>query len=246
MTAPVRAMTILSRTEDTLGGRRRTGARLPARSPTVTMAQGDRDQGPGSNASNGLFRCTYAMACDVAAARVLRRSGRRAQLHCRGRLPGGGPTDPEPAVQGPGGRAGRAARSPHPRCRHPDPGRRRRAAAGPAHARRPGGGPGGGGRAGGPAARTGTGGRHTVAVHRRAGRRAARLPRAVPGDPPRTRRERVTAAGQLTAAQRDRHRSGDRAGRRPRCGAAPHTRAAGATVRGLSGVEEGAVEPGGR
>lgn len=37
MATPVRAMTILSRTEDTRGGRQRTGARLPARSPTVTM-----------------------------------------------------------------------------------------------------------------------------------------------------------------------------------------------------------------
>ena len=98
------------------------------------------------------------------------------------------------------------------------------------------GGAGGGGgdrRAG---ARAGAGRRHPVAVQRRARRRAAGVPRAVPGHRAGAGRERVAAAGAVAGARRVGHRAGDRARVRGRPGAARRAAAAGAAVGGVRGV----------
>ena len=84
--------------------------------------------------------------------------------------------------------------------------------------------------------RAGAGRRHPVAVQRRAGRRAAGVPRAVPGHRAGAGRERVAAAGAVAGAGRAGHRAGDRARVRGRPGAARRAAAAGAAVGGVRGV----------
>ena len=231
-------MTTFSCTEDSLGGRRRTGARrLPG-----TLPHGDH--GLRVNGVPVRVQCIewpvsmhVSYARDVAAACVLRRAGRRAQLHWRGRLAPGSPTYPKSAVQGTGRRTRRTAGAAHPRARSRSrPAGEavlplaRRMLADMESVRV------GGGRAGRAAAGARAGGRHPVAVHRGAGRRAARLPRTVPGHPPGAGRERVASAGPLAAAERDRHRPGDRARRWPRPGAGAHAGAARAALGGLARV----------
>ena len=180
-------------------------------------------------------------ACDAAAC-VLRRAGGRAQLHWRGRSAEGGPTNSQPAVQSAGRRTGRTPGAPHPRRWSPS----RRPATrccrwlgGCSPTWRPR----GWRRSWSGCSAGGCGGGHPVAVHRRACRRGVRVPRPLPGHSPGAGRERVAVTGPPAAAQRDRHRPGDRARRRTRPRIDPHPGAAGTAVGGVARVGKGSVEP---
>ena len=182
---------------------------------------------------------------DVDAAQVLRRHRRCAPLHARGRPGRGRPADAVPAAQGPGGRSwarelvdrGRAGRP------APHPGRRGGAAAGPADAGRPGQRPHRGRGDRRAAQRPGPGRGHPVAVHGRAGRRAAHVPRPLPAAAAGADGERVPAAGALAGPRRAGHRAGDRAAGRHRPGPGVDPDPARAALGGLPRHRGAAVDP---